>query len=437
MQTPHLMIFCDGGIGNRINALVSGLALAGHFNLDYRIYWPENNWCQAGFFDIFQNEHPVSQLSIKGLRGTLSSAVVLLHDEIAADSLGVSFQSAYEYESPDDFYSRCMHVGDRIFFYPALIPSWIPGNDVTTELKKLRFTDHIQQQVTKFVRQNLGRPFHGLHLRRTDLNVGLSDQEVMSLVRRHPDELFFVCSDDPHSEALACAHPNVRARAKTSHVTRKYEDEEWLSKSLDDDDRSYFGNIFRGKDSVIEGVIDLLILSHSEIVGYSGSTFQKIARTLGEVSPLLSLEKPSPLNYVSAREARRRLDAKTLSCAELISLCNGLGVQGDMLEAMALLQKGWCVYDGHDSLDVLHTLGVFMLNQQQAKMAHLCLKQVVGLDSNRPASVLHLAYAELLLGNPAVAAVRLRQAQELGAGLQHPNDLQLLGFLAQQLQLTS
>jgi hypothetical protein len=28
MQTPHLMIFCDGGIGNRINALVSGLALA-------------------------------------------------------------------------------------------------------------------------------------------------------------------------------------------------------------------------------------------------------------------------------------------------------------------------------------------------------------------------------------------------------------------------
>ena len=57
-----------------------------------------------------------------------------------------------------------------------------------------------------FISNTLVRPFHGLHLRRTDLRVGLSDAEVLALVQRHPKEVFFVCSDDPQAEALACAH---------------------------------------------------------------------------------------------------------------------------------------------------------------------------------------------------------------------------------------
>lgn len=434
MQTEQLMIFCDGGIGNRINALVSGLALARKLNLSYCIYWPGNNWCQAGFFDIFENEYPVSQLSIKDLRGTLSDAVVLLHDQIAANSLGVSFHSAYSYGSIEDFSVRNSLTDKKIFYYPALMPPWIPAEEVNADLKKLKFTEHIRNSVADFLHQTLGKPFHGLHLRRTDLNIGLSDHEVMKLVRAHPDDMFFVCSDDPLSERLACANPNVRCRQKASHVAKKYQGRAWLSESVDDDGRSYYGNIFRGRESVIEGVIDLLILSHSQIVGYSGSTFQKMARTFGEVCPLVQIAKPSPLSYVSASEVRRKMDAKAISSAELISSCNGLAVQGDMPEAMALLQQACCIFDGPQYLDLLHTLSVFMLNQQQAKMAQICLKELVSLDGNRPSSLLHLAYAESLLGHQDIAFARFKQARDHKAGLVHHNDLQLLRFMTEKLQ---
>ncbi len=398
-RSHQLMIFCDGGIGNRINALVSGLAVARHFNLSYCVYWPENNWCQAGFHDIFQNNFPVSKLSIKNLKGTLADSIVMLHDEIASDNLSVDFNSAYQYTSLHEFSEKVLSTGKEVFFYPAIMPDWIPFADITFELQQLVFRDRIQSSVSEFIQGVLKKPFHGLHLRRTDLNVGLSDHEVLNLVQRNPQETFFVCSDDPIAEALASVHPNVHARSKSSNVSKKFSDSDWLSKSPDDDGRIYHGNIMRGKEAVIEGTIDLLILAHSKIVGYSGSTFQRMAKIIGESSPLVSIEKPTQLNYFSPKEIQRQLDARLLSAGTLIAVCNSIGAQGDMQEAITLLQKGCAQFEGADYLDLLHTLGVFFLNQSQPKLARLFLSEVTNQDEHRYSSWLHLAYANFLMSD--------------------------------------
>ena len=78
-----ILIFCDGGLGNRINALASGLAIARYFGLTYCVHWPINNWCAAPFQKIFANRLNVSTESISQLKGRLDDAVMLLHDEIA------------------------------------------------------------------------------------------------------------------------------------------------------------------------------------------------------------------------------------------------------------------------------------------------------------------------------------------------------------------
>jgi len=45
-----LLIYCDGGLGNRLNALLSGLALARHFGLEHTVHWPVNANCGAAAY---------------------------------------------------------------------------------------------------------------------------------------------------------------------------------------------------------------------------------------------------------------------------------------------------------------------------------------------------------------------------------------------------
>jgi len=430
----QLMIFCDGGIGNRINSLISGLAIARIFDLQHCIYWPENNWCQAGFTDIFKNKMDFKNSSLTDLKGTLGNSVAMLHDEIASKNLGINFNSAYQYASLEDFADKVLNEKKEIFYYPAVIPDWIPFGNVVAELKKLSFSDHIENSVQSFITNTIQRPFHGLHLRRTDLNVGLNDHEVLNLVLRNPGETFFVCSDDPIAESLACVHPNVYARPKMNTVTKKFDEKSWLDETSDDDGRIYFGNILRSKDAVIEGVIDLLVLAHSQIVGYSGSTFQKMARLVGESCPLVQIEKPNQLNYFSPTEIQRQTQAKLLSSELLISLSNKIGTQGDMQEAIALLQNGCAQFEGGDYLDIIHTLGIFFLNQNQPKIARLYLSDVVSNDSNRYSSWLHLAYSNFLCSDFEKLKENLIQLGQCNQQASSISDAQLLDYLTQKTQ---
>ena len=265
--TPQrrIYVFCDGGIGNRINALVSGIAIAERFELAITVYWPINSWCGAAFADIFDNALEVRTNALDTLAGKFSDAKMLLHDAMGAQFLQVPFESAYDYQSMEDFAQRGLPEDRDIFLYPAIIAPWIPEPLVHAALSSLQFTEAIQSAVQSFITKTLVRPFHGLHLRRTDLRVGLSDAEVMALVQRHPNEVFFVCSDDPQAEALACAHPHVHARNKTHHVEKKEEHADWISLSKDQEGRMSYGNIERSRDAMIEGTIDLLILALSLI----------------------------------------------------------------------------------------------------------------------------------------------------------------------------
>ena len=186
----RIFIFCDGGIGNRINALVSGIAIAERFQRAITVYWPVNSWCGAAFADIFDNAFDVRTDALDTLAGKFTDVKMMLHDAMGAQFLQVPFESAYDYQSMEDFAQRGLPEDKDIFLYPAIIASWIPELLVHAALSSLQYTEAIQSAVQSFISTTLVRPFHGLHLRRTDLRVGLSDAEVMALVQRHPKEVF-------------------------------------------------------------------------------------------------------------------------------------------------------------------------------------------------------------------------------------------------------
>jgi len=432
-EEPRFIIFCDGGIGNRINSLVSGLAVAREMGLQYRIHWPINNWCAAPFDAIFENDEPVSTVSISGLKGLLDDADMLLHDEIASTALGVAFASAYRFTSMADFAKQCVNQGKQIFYYPAVLPNWIPEALMHKQLRSLRFSAYISDAVRSFITDVLGSPFHGIHLRRTDLNVGLSDQEVFTLVRQYPDAKFFVCSDDPAAEALASAHPNVHHRPKHHHVEKNAADQDWLAQKHDDDGRLYYGNIQRNQDAVVEGTIDMLILAHSEIVGYSGSTFQRMARLIGQQAPLLDLAKPAALTYYSLTEIERQLQANLISCETIIQIAHAVGAAGDTKNGIAILQTSLAYFDGTQLLDALHTLGIFCLNQRKYRLGCIYLERVVQADLTRFSSWLHMAFAEWATGNHDSAKKHLSRALQVRPVAVNDADNVLIKHLNEQL----
>jgi tetratricopeptide (TPR) repeat protein len=434
-MTPRLIIFCDGGIGNRINALISGLAIARYFELPYQIHWPINNWCAAAFEDIFESRESISILSIKDLHGQMGDALPLLHDDIAAQSLGIAFGSAYAYSSMEDFSAKALALDQTMFYYPALMPTWVPAPLIHAALRSLQFSAHIQTRATQFITQTLQSPFHGLHLRRTDLQVGFTDHEVLTLVKQYPQSVFFVCSDDPLAEALASAHPNVHRRVKTQHVEKQSSLADWLAPTEDDDGRLYHGNIQRSKDAVIEGAIDLLILSHSQIIGFSGSTFQSLARMIGEVCPLVSLDKPAPLPAYSSAEMKRQIQARLLSSELLIQLCNVMASQANFSQAIELLQFAIEHFEEQALNDLFHTLSIFYLNQSQPKKASIYLEQALALDPVRYASWLHLSYARALSKNYSDAKEAFNRAQQCKRHALSESETYLDDWLEKQLSM--
>ena len=428
MKFPRLIIFCDSGIGNRINALLSGLAVARHFKLDYQVHWPVNDWCAAAFEDIFSHPEPTSLLSLKDLRGQLGEAVMLLHDDVASQTLACDFASAYAYASFEDFEHKALSQSRTVFFFPALMPDWVPMRAIHGVLRSLEFSELIRHEAMGFMQDVIRGPFHGIHLRRTDLNVGLTDLEVQQLVMQHKDARFYVCSDDPIAEALACAHPHVHSRPKKHRVEKRVAGE-WTQTCADDDGRVYNGNILRGKESVIEATIDMLILAQSQIVGFSGSTFQRMARLIGEVSPLLTWDNPTALPFASSREIKRQLEARVLPLDSLLQTCNKVGVGGRVDQAIELLQEGSKFFAGPELCTLLHTLAVFHLNQGQAQVAKSHLQYVLSQDPLRGSSWLHLAYSDLLLNNLTQASQSMRSFAACSQGIDTHADKALMDYL--------
>ena len=434
-MSTRIHIFCDGGIGNRINALISGLALSDKFDIASTIYWPMNSWCGASFSDIFENDFDIHNDPLDALSGKFGHAKMLLHDEIGAQFLKVPFDSAYDYQSLEDFERRGLPSSGDLFFYPAVIPQWIPEALIYESLRRMRFSVRISQSVSGFINLAMKRPFHGLHLRRTDLRVGLTDHEAMALVQRYPQEAFFVCSDDPYAEAVASAHPNVHARSKSYYVEKKEPQSDWMSLSKDQEGRTYFGNIKRSREAIIEGTIDLLVLAHSQIVGFSGSTFQRMAKLIGDVAPLVPIARPNALPFFSFAEMTQQIERRLVDPNVLLQVCQTMMQNGEAGQALELMRMGYECMTDVQRPDIAHNLGVLLLNQNKPREASQYFSAVLQMQNLRHSSWLHLAYAKTLLAEHEQAKQALQQAVACRLPTPPASDAVLEKALAERYQL--
>ncbi len=274
-MTRSIYIYCDGGFGNRYNALLSGLFLASEAKLNPIVVWPVNNWCGASYDDIF--ETPMSVLNRE-----LASFVAekdKFHHLMEEDHLGmqvpyISPRNVTELAKLTDYIAAS---AKDVFYYVALIPACINLDQIKPHLLAHPFRTETVKRAEDFLQSQKLTEFFGIQIRKTDFGAnGADDQNLYDLISSRADAMFFVCSDDKDVELRFAALTNVRIYDKQAHV-EKLVNGGWNSHTADHSGRVYACNVNRSGLSVLEAIVDLLILSRSKIVRTSGSTFLSAA----------------------------------------------------------------------------------------------------------------------------------------------------------------
>lgn len=290
-----LLIYCDGGLANRVNSLIGGLVLAERLGRRHQILWPRNNRCGAAFADLFEMPDSAHDLRLPDLLPHESQLQLWLHENDYGFSgplvalRGLAAAAALQALQAAD--------ARAILYAENIVLPWLPDADVQRAVQRLRFADSILAAAGPLLAQQPAAGYIGIHLRATDFTSPPPTEAMQALVQKYRGSRFFVCSDDAALEARFAAEPNVFVHAKTAHVEKRT-DGPWRGQVQDSDGLPYTSNIERGGPSVEQACVDLLLLAGSTPVTTSGSSFLALAGLLkrsGWLARHLPQAAPAPV----------------------------------------------------------------------------------------------------------------------------------------------
>jgi len=273
-------IYCDGGFGNRYNSLISGLFLAWACDRDPYIIWPQTRWTEASFTDIFNSKIPEFKDFDKDTFFTEYDPINLVHwnpwgaNVEQHNCMGIYMGIDQFLKDRDD---------RNILFYTSIICPWVDINNLMPIVDMIPFRDDIVSTARQFINTNFGPyEYYGLHVRRTDHAYQLNEEDFIAQMNANQDKLYFVCSDDRSAEDKfknACI--NVRTYDKKSYVEMLDPNGGWNTVTRDEFGHQFAFNVKRSRLSVIEAMVDLLVLSRSTVINTDHrSTFLQTALLL-------------------------------------------------------------------------------------------------------------------------------------------------------------
>lgn len=276
----NLYIHCDGGFGNRFNSLVVGLSLAKIGKFEPIISWPSTNVCRATFNDIFENEYQIVSNRLEHYSNELKKYEFVMHENQLL--WNISNTSPYKFNKISDLVHFLKQSNkENLFYFNNLIPNY---QDIDLSI--------ISELIFKFqyyetAYNSLPTNYIGVHLRSTDFPQGSINFDKIYLDIQRSDAKYFVCSDSLEIETKFSKLENVFIFPKKKYVEKINSNCEWVVTKgyiKDEFDKPITYNVERSSESVKEAIIDLLILSKSDIMKTSNSTFLNTAILLQKYS---------------------------------------------------------------------------------------------------------------------------------------------------------
>lgn len=266
----NLFIYCDGGFGNRFNSLIVGLILSKLGNFNPVIMWPKTSACGSSFKKIFENDYDVIEKTLDYFYPIVNSCAFAMHGNFL--NFNTEIFNCNNIKSIDNILQYYKFTNKEFFVYNNdRIPDCI-----TLDLIKevyislgIKINTKLLDVANNFIEKNNLNNFYGIHLRDTDFHQ-IDDMsrydKYYDMVSNDKSKKYFVCSDNKLLEQKFNELPNVFIRNKTQYVEKLNDNSQWAN------------NVNRPEDSVLEAIVDLLILSKSDIIKTSESSFLKTAK---------------------------------------------------------------------------------------------------------------------------------------------------------------
>ena len=278
-------IYCDGGLGNRLLMMFSGIFYAQMALKPFIIHWPRNNWCGCSFADLFDNPYNVTNFNLKFLdENILENCTLFVHE--------TQIQHRNDRGNKLFLHSRVQNMtpqgiigifasSPNLLYYGNSLHQCLTPETVTCIVEKLKINEDVMSKIARYNVSNC----YGAHIRGTDFPEAplVTIEQLEAQIKEFPKHEFFVCSDQKDIEDnLKTRYPNVVVFEKSKYVERLDKKQDWHGRITDDLDRSFNFNVNRPKTSVIEAFCDMLLLSRTKMIKTSNSSFLKCAYVLSK-----------------------------------------------------------------------------------------------------------------------------------------------------------
>jgi hypothetical protein len=262
VSTRTLTVFAHTGLSNRINVLISGLALAEASGRKFRMLWPRTPACGAAFHELFANDWPVEEVDAQAIEHwpyTWSRRIPIPPDLLAASVETVVIGAHQTLVRPDLYPAHAALVEPCLAYFRQLQP-----------------IAEIAAAVQSFRESRFRPTMIGVHLRRGDYrmirpdmldNTAAALAAVEGALRQLPQAGIFLATDDGAPDLRAEPTPVEGVRER--FVRRFGERVVWTAP------RSLARSAPEG---VQDGLVDLWLLRQTDyFVGSQGSAFSRLA----------------------------------------------------------------------------------------------------------------------------------------------------------------
>jgi len=276
--------FCDGGLGNRLATLVTACALTLRSKVKWRVVWPENNWCGASFGSLFSTSMQTSASHLTDFGRHLDRYTFVMHENQLKWE-NAEIVNIAKFRSFDDFLGGVESSKRPIFLYTNFLPEFV-GSANFADLTALLKSRADLQKITKTFVEAFGidKTVIGIHIRKTDFSQEINDEGLFRDISGRPRQKYFLCTDDAVVSHRFSQLDNCIVFPKSHYPVRLRGNEDWVAASTDDQGRTFPYNISRSSSSVVEALIEMLILSKTTILHTSGSSFLRSAQFMQRIN---------------------------------------------------------------------------------------------------------------------------------------------------------
>lgn len=267
-----IIIECGGGLGNRLGGLVSGLSIAETLGLKPVINWRRHNTCDCEFESLFDADYNIQKQYAGDILNNINKYCIVSH---ISPFMHVPKENIINHPKKMSM-SIIKNESKDVFYIHNKIPKYLNLEHCLQQLQKLKINSTILDSVNEFLDDNkIDETVIGIHIRKTD-GPPINEQKYYDYIKQNPKQRFFVCSDSKSIEDKFSKNKNVIIKTKNAYV-EKLIDGSWRQEMECIDNKKTRYNVNRTSESVIQGFEDMLVLSYTNIINNSKSSFLKFA----------------------------------------------------------------------------------------------------------------------------------------------------------------